>query len=118
MRKLRERLASEERRSLWGRLLPHDDVPEHIALNHVIQGYGRDVFAAGLLALEDAGLDELLLLPLHDEYVLRLPADRADELVREIAALVSSRLDEVELPAGHALGRRSWASVNKETPVP
>ena len=55
----------------------------------MIQGYGRDVFAAGLLALEDAGLDQHLLLPLHDEYVLALPADEAAALVDEIARLVA-----------------------------
>jgi DNA polymerase I-like protein with 3'-5' exonuclease and polymerase domains len=113
VRKLRDRLAGEERRSLWGRLLPHDDVPDHIALNHVIQGYGRDVFAAGLLALEDAGLDKHLLLPLHDEYVLQLPADSAEALAAEISSLVRSELNGVELPVGSTIGSRSWASITE-----
>jgi DNA polymerase-1 len=111
VRKLRDRLAGEERRSLWGRRLPGDDVPDHIALNHVIQGYGRDVFAAGLLALEDAGLDQHLLLPLHDEYVLQLPAWNAETLADRISTLVSSELNGVELPVGSSVGSRSWASV-------
>ena len=96
-----------------GATSPDQDVPEHIALNHVIQGYGRDVFAAGLLALEDAGLDERLLLPLHDEYVLRLPADTAAPSCEEIARLVAAKLGEVELPVEWAVGGRSWASVGK-----
>ena len=96
-----------------GTTSPRADVPEHIALNHVIQGYGRDVFAAGLLALEDAGLDERLLLPLHDEYVLRLPADPAAGELEEIARLVAARLGNVELPVEWAGGGRSWASVGK-----
>jgi DNA polymerase-1 len=111
VRKLRERLAHEDRRSLWGRRLPHADVPKHIALNHVIQGYGRDVFCAGLLALEDVGLDEHLLLPLHDEYVLSVPAGDADEIVAEIARYVRSRLGDLELPVETNVGGRSWASV-------
>jgi DNA polymerase-1 len=111
VRKLRDRVAHEERRTLWGRRLPHDDVPEYIALNHVIQGYGRDLFAAGLLALEDAGLDRHLLLPMHDEYVLALPADDAEQLAAEIAARVRSRLGDVELPVDTTIGGRSWASL-------
>jgi DNA polymerase I-like protein with 3'-5' exonuclease and polymerase domains len=113
VRKLRDRLAGEERRTLWGRRLPGDDVPEHIALNHVIQGYGRDVFAAGLLALEDADLDQHLLPPLHDEYVLQLPAHSAETLAGEISALVRSELNGVQLPVGASIGSRSWASITE-----
>jgi DNA polymerase I-like protein with 3'-5' exonuclease and polymerase domains len=116
VRKLRDRVAGEERRTLWGRRLPHNDVPEHIALNHVIQGYGRDVFAAGLLALEDAGLDRHLLLPMHDEYVLALPAGDAEQLAAEVAAQVGSRLGDVELPVATSIGGRSWASVGATAP--
>jgi DNA polymerase-1 len=115
VRHFRVRVAREERRSLWGRRLPQDGVPDHIALNHVIQGYGRDVFCAGLLALEDAGLDQHLLLPLHDEYVLALPANGADELAAEIAGRVRGRLGETELPVETRIGGRSWASVGGAT---
>jgi DNA polymerase I-like protein with 3'-5' exonuclease and polymerase domains len=111
VRKLRERLAGEDRRTLWGRPLPRNGVPAHVALNHVIQGYGRDVFAAGLLALEDAGLDEHLLLPLHDEYVLALPSDHANELATDIARHVSFRLDEIELSVEATVGQRAWSSI-------
>jgi DNA polymerase-1 len=114
VRTLRERLAGEERHTLWGRCLPHNNVPRHIALNHVIQGYGRDIFAEGLLALEDGGLDEHLLLPLHDEYVLQLPA----EIAAEIAALVASRLGEVELPVEHKVGGAAWSTLSAEDGKP
>jgi DNA polymerase-1 len=111
VRRLRERLAGEERRTLWGRRLPADDVPKHIALNHVIQGYGRDVFAAGLLALEDAGLDQHLLLPMHDEYVLQLPDDWADDYAADVADCVRSRLGAVALPVDTTIGGRAWSTL-------
>jgi DNA polymerase-1 len=111
LRRFRDRVAREERRSLWGRPLPQLDIPDHIAINHVIQATGRDVFCAGLLALEDAGLDAHLLLPLHDEYVLQLPAESADEVADEITRAVAARIDEVELPVESTVGARSWASV-------
>ena len=95
----------------WGRPLPHDGVPDHIRLNHLIQGTGRDIFCNGLLALEDAGLDEYLLLPLHDEYVLQLPAEDANELVAEIARCVRSELGGVPLPVECTVAGRSWASI-------
>jgi DNA polymerase-1 len=114
VRRFRDRVAREERRSLWGRPLPQFDVPDHIAIHHLIQGTGRDVFAAGLLALEDNGLDEHLLLPLHDEYVLQLPAGNAAELAAEIAGAVTARLGEVELPVEWTVGSRSWASVDTQ----
>jgi DNA polymerase-1 len=116
VRKLRQRLASEERRTLWGRRLPADNVPEHIALNHVIQGYGRDVFAAGLLALEDADLDQHLLLPMHDEYVLEVPDDWADEYTADIAACVRSRLGDIDLPVEATIGGHAWSTLSAGAP--
>jgi DNA polymerase family A len=44
LRRYRDRVSLEERRSPWGRLLPHENVPTHIALNPVIQATGRDIF--------------------------------------------------------------------------
>jgi DNA polymerase-1 len=111
---LRDRLRTHPQRTPWGRALPNDDVPDHIRLNHLIQGSGRDIFCDGLLALEDAGLDQHLLLPLHDEYVLQVPADSAEALAAEIAALVRSELNGVELPVGANIGSRSWASITEE----
>ena len=58
-----------------GRRLPVDARP-HARLNHRIQAAGRDIFCAGLLRLEDAGLVDHLALPLHDEYVLAVPESR------------------------------------------
>jgi DNA polymerase-1 len=112
VRQLRDRLANEERRSLWSRRLPGNDVPNHVALNHLIQAYGRDVFAAGLLALEDAGLDQHLLLPLHDEYVLQLPAGNAAELADQIGRLVAARLGDVALPVEANVGGRAWSTLS------
>jgi DNA polymerase I-like protein with 3'-5' exonuclease and polymerase domains len=111
LRRFRDRVAREQRLSLWGRPLPRENVPDHIALNHVIQASGRDVFCDGLLALEDLGLDEHLLLPLHDEYVLQLPAGDATETARAITDAVSARIGDVELPVESTIGARSWASV-------
>jgi DNA polymerase-1 len=111
VRALRDRLGIHPQLTPWGRQLPSDDVPDHIRLNHLIQGSGRDIFCDGLLALEDAGLDHHLLLPLHDEYVVQLPADQAASLAATIASLVRVRLSDVDLPVETNLGGRSWANV-------
>ena len=81
---------SDDDRSPWGRRLPID-ARRHAKLNHRIQAAGRDIFCAGLLRLEDAGLVDHLVLPLHDEYVLTVPEDEAHELVARAAAIVEQR---------------------------
>jgi DNA polymerase-1 len=100
---------SDEDRTPWGRRLPVD-VPKHAKLNHRIQAAGRDVFCAGLLRLEDAGLVDRLALPLHDEYVMTVPEANARELVAAIAAHVRSQIGDVPLPVEANVGGRSWGS--------
>jgi DNA polymerase-1 len=101
---------SDNDRTPWSRRLPVD-VPHYAKLNHRIQGASRDVFAGSLLRLEDAGFDRFLLLPLHDEAVLRLPEHKAPELLAEIAELVHRELNGVPLPVDAHLGGPSWGSV-------
>ena len=81
---------SDDDRSPWGRRLPVDARP-HARLNHRIQAAGRDIFCAGLLRLEDAGLVDHLALPLHDEYVLAVLVE-AHGLVARAATIVANRL--------------------------
>jgi DNA polymerase I-like protein with 3'-5' exonuclease and polymerase domains len=111
VRVLRDSIADEPRLTPWGRRLPDRNVPDHIRLNHLVQGSARDIFCDGLLALEDAGLDEHLLLPLHDELVIAVPEDTAEYAAAAIADLVRSELDGVNLPVSWKVGGRSWASV-------
>jgi DNA polymerase I-like protein with 3'-5' exonuclease and polymerase domains len=100
---------SDVDRTPWGRRLPVN-APRHARLNHRIQAAGRDVFATGLLRLEDAGLVDHLALPLHDEYVLAVPESGAHELVARVARTVSSELGGVPLPVEANVGGRSWGS--------
>jgi DNA polymerase I-like protein with 3'-5' exonuclease and polymerase domains len=100
---------SDDDRTPWGRRLPVD-VPHYAKLNHRIQASGRDIFAAGLLRLEDADLVDHLVLPLHDEYVLALPELLAGPFVERTAALVGNELGGVPLPVEAHVGGRSWGS--------
>ena len=54
---------------------------------NLIQAMARDVFAEGLLRVEDAGLNPILTV--HDEIVCELPEDRAGEGLREIIRLMT-----------------------------
>ena len=108
LRRYAEELGDDDR-TPWGRRLPVD-VPHYAKLNHRIQAAGRDIFCAGLLRLEDAGLVDQLALPLHDEYVLSVPAATAQRDAALVAALVRSRLNGVPLPVETHVGGRSWGS--------
>jgi hypothetical protein len=115
VRALRDPLADKPRLTPWGRCLPNQDDPAHIRLNHLVQGSGRDVFCAGLLAIEDAGLDDRLPLPLHDEYVLHVPNDTAEEAAaagRRLGALPPRRRRATRLEARRPLlGEREGIAV-------
>lgn len=54
---------------------------------NLIQAMARDVFAEGLLRVEDAGLNPILTV--HDEIVCELPEDRAADALKEAVRLMT-----------------------------
>jgi DNA polymerase len=54
---------------------------------NLIQAMARDVFAEGLLRVEEAGLNPILTV--HDEVICELPEDRAEEALQEIIRLMT-----------------------------
>lgn len=97
----------------------------HTILNYRIQGLSRDLLAQALFRAEDAGLGEAFLLPIHDEILIQVPEDRADELTAVLVEAMHTTLpvandapgrkdprsaglpDEVDIPAeANILGPR------------
>lgn len=64
----------------WGgRRLPADPDRLYTLVNYLIQGSARDVFGQKMLEMDAAGLGDFMILPIHDEVVLDVPAgDAAD----------------------------------------
>lgn len=56
--------------------------------NYLIQGTAADVLKQALVRLDQAGLAEYAILPVHDEIVFDVPLELADEVAREAAALM------------------------------
>lgn len=56
--------------------------------NYLIQGTAADVLKQALVRLDQAGLAEYAILPVHDEIVFDVPVDLADEVAREAAAIM------------------------------
>ncbi|KAK1548362.1 hypothetical protein Q3G72_018654 [Acer saccharum] len=73
-----------------GRHLPLDRDRAYSATNYVVQSTARDVFAKALVRLDDAGLTDNLLLPIHDEVLAEFPADSAEEMSRKVADIMST----------------------------
>jgi DNA polymerase len=85
------------RKILYRNCLPADGTAEQIKgrtskvyggllAENLIQATARDFFADRLLALEAAGFRAVLLV--HDEYVLEVPADHAEELLEEAMEII------------------------------
>jgi DNA polymerase I len=91
-----------------GRRLPVDSDRTYAALNYYVQSGCRDVTARALTELASAGYIKNMRLAIHDEVVLSLP-DGAD--LRDIEAIMSVKVDAVDLPAKAKMGGASWGSL-------
>ena len=65
-----------------GRRHPLDPDKMYTGTNYLIQGTAADVFKQKLVELANAGLDEFMCLPIHDEVMFDVPDDQAVEVER------------------------------------
>lgn len=94
-----------------GRRLPVDPARAYSALNYLVQSSSRDVTCRALLRLHDAGFTPYLRLPLHDEILASVPADRADWGAGQIAELMAEQMGPVLISTDPEVGGRSWGSL-------
>ena len=52
-------------------------------MNYLIQSHAAEVFKKNLLLLDAAGFGDYLILPVHDEVVMDVPADSSADILRE-----------------------------------
>jgi DNA polymerase I-like protein with 3'-5' exonuclease and polymerase domains len=81
------------------------------AANYAVQSEARHVFAELLLALEDAGLSDYLLLPIHDEVLIQAPEDGADEVAVAFSETMTTAYRGVPIVVDRKVGGRSWGSL-------
>lgn len=63
-----------------GRRLPIEADKAYKAINYVIQSSAADIFKMNLAKIDAAGLGEYMLVPVHDEIVLDVPANMVAEV--------------------------------------
>ncbi|AOT24700.1 DNA polymerase I [Mycobacterium phage Stasia] len=96
---------------LGGRRLPVDPQRAYSALNYLIQSSSRDVTCRALLRLHDAGFTPYLRLPIHDEILASVPADKAEWGAQRIGELMAEQMGPVLIGTDPEVGGRSWGSL-------
>lgn len=92
---------------LTGRRHVADPGREYALVNYMIQGTAAEIFKTKLLELAAAGLDEYMILPVHDEIILDVPRDVQDSVVKTIRDIMNDdTIISVPITAGVASGER------------
>ncbi len=91
-----------------GRRLPLDRDRLYAATNYLVQSTARDVLAQALLDLDDAGLSDHLLIPVHDEVIAQAPSADAADLARAIQETMTMDFKGVRLDAEAEVYGPSW----------
>lgn len=94
-----------------GRRLPVDPARAYAALNYMIQSSSRDVTCRALIRLHKAGFTPYLRLPIHDEVLASLPAEKALGGAARIADLMAEDMGPVHIGTDAEVGGRSWGSL-------
>jgi DNA polymerase-1 len=95
----------------FGRKLPVDPARPYAALNYMVQSSSRDITAEGLLRLHATGFTPYVRLPIHDEVLLSVPADKAQWGARRVGELMATTFQGVFIGTDPEVGGRSWGSL-------
>lgn len=92
----------------FGRELHIDDGKSYTGLNSYIQGTAADCMKRALVFAAHAGLDDYMVVPVHDEIVVSVPEDQADDARHEL--LRAMQIDEfaVSIPAEASPNLARW----------
>lgn len=84
-----------------GRRLPADADRIYALTNYKIQGTAAELFKQNLIKLDAAGLGDYMVVPVHDEIVMSIPMDIADDVAPIIQDCMTTREGwDVPLTAG------------------
>lgn len=96
--------------TVTGRQILVDKDRPYAAMNYRIQSSCRDITARAIIELDKAGFTPYMRLPVHDEIVMSLPKDRAEEMAKEVARIMAFTYKGLTIPADYEVGERSWGS--------
>lgn len=82
-----------------GRRLPCDKGKVYALTNYYLQSWAADVLKKALVRLDAAGYDEFMILPVHDEIVMDIPAAYAEQALRDVPKIMQELDHAVPLTA-------------------
>lgn len=98
-------------RTPYGHRLVCESDKTYKLVNYLIQGTAANVMKQKLVDLDNAGLGEYLVLPVHDEAIFDVPAELADEVAHDAAKVMEEReVFRVPLPVGVDGPFDSWGA--------
>lgn len=77
-----------------GRRVPTDSNTSYRLVNYLLQGTSAEVTKNALINLDQAGLTQYALLPIHDEVVFSFPKDYSEELVQTAVDAMSFGVED------------------------
>jgi len=91
-----------------GRRIPLDRSRIYAATNYTVQSTARDLFCQSLLNLEEAGLSDFILLPIHDEFLFEAPEADIKEVAQAIGEVMTMEAMGVLFEATGEVYGPSW----------
>lgn len=84
-----------------GRRLPADDDRLYALTNYTIQGTAAELFKENLIQIDQAGLGDFMVVPVHDEIVMSVPKSDAEEVMHTVQECMTTTEGwQVPLTAG------------------
>lgn len=77
----------------YGRRLPCDDSKAYTLVNYLLQGHAAEYFKKSLVDLNSAGYGDAMLLPVHDEIILDIPKEDADQALNDVPRIMENQDD-------------------------
>lgn len=81
------------------------------SLNYLCQGPARDLLAYAVLRLFEAGLGGYICMLVHDEIVLSVPAERAQEYLEMVQEIMAGEFMGVKIESEGAIVGERWRKV-------
>jgi DNA polymerase I len=92
-----------------GRFIPCKPGKDYTALNYRIQGPAAEYMKKSLINIDNAGLGNYLVLPVHDEAVLEVPEGEAEEALKIVEECMTDRGNyRVPLTASGEIMAERW----------
>lgn len=91
---------------------PSDSGKEYALVNYLVQGLAAEMFKMKLVELSNAGLEQYMILPVHDEIIMDVPKNDLPDVITTLKDVMNDdKLLSVPVTAGIATGARWGAKV-------